>query len=244
MMQILTIGSTEIPYEIRYSNRARKKRIVVTPGGVEVVVPEGTALGGDNGIAAFVHTKRRWLFDSVREIAALQSKLLTQHYASGAKLQYRGRWLMLEVTSEACEAVQVSCKSKFHVKVPNALEGDSKLEAVQQGVNEWLKLQAERDLKIFCRKHAKNLEVQSKAARLSNAKHAWGSCGKDGTIRVHWRLVQAPKSAMEYVVAHELVHLIHRNHSPAFWKKLSETLPNWAEAKALLEQWEVEHRAV
>jgi predicted metal-dependent hydrolase len=49
---------------------------------------------------------------------------------------------------------------------------------------------------------------------------------------------------MEYVVAHELAHLIHRNHGPRFWKALGETMPNWAEGKAHLERWEGEHRAV
>ena len=43
---------------------------------------------------------------------------------------------------------------------------------------------------------------------------------------------------MEYVVAHEVAHLVQRNHSPAFWMTLSETLPDWAEAKELLERWE------
>ncbi len=49
---------------------------------------------------------------------------------------------------------------------------------------------------------------------------------------------------MEYVVAHELVHLLHRNHSPAFWNKLAETMPNWAEAKELLVRWEEARHAV
>jgi len=46
------------------------------------------------------------------------------------------------------------------------------------------------------------------------------------------------------VVAHELVHLLHRNHSPAFWSKLAETMPNWTEAKELLARWEEAHQAV
>ena len=50
--------------------------------------------------------------------------------------------------------------------------------------------------------------------------------------------------AMEYVVAHELVHLLHRNHSSAFWGTLGETMSQWAESKKLLEQWEMAHRAV
>ncbi len=243
-MPILTIGNTEIPYRIRYSDRARKKRIVVTARGVEVVAPTGAPLDGDQGVAAFVFSKRRWLFDAVREVAAQQGKLLTQYYAGGAKLQFRGRWLMLDVQSGATRAVTVTCKSKFHVTAPETLEGAEKLMAVRQGLEDWLKRRAARDLASFCRLHAPRLGVHPKGARLSDARHTWGACGKDGIIRIHWRLIQAPKLAMEYVVAHELTHLRHRNHGPAFWKKLSETLPNWAEAKALLERWEGEHRAV
>ncbi len=244
MMAILTIGNTQIPYHIRYSDRARRKRILVTPDGVEVVVPTGTSFAGEDGVAAFVRLKRRWMFDAVREVAARQGKLLTQHYASGAKLQYRGRWLMLDVQSGDINMAEVTCKSKFHVVVPASLRGTQKLEAVRRGLDQWLKHRAERDLAGFCRRHAPRLGVRPKAARLSEARYAWGSCGKDGVIRVHWRLIQAPKAAMEYVVAHELTHLLVRNHSAGFWRKLSESLPDWAEAKALLERWEGEHRAV
>jgi len=244
MNYVLTIGKTKIPYAVRYSDRARHKRIVVTPDHVEVVVPTGTPLEGDGGIEAFVHTKRRWMFDATREVAAKQGKLLTQHYASGAKLQYRGRWLMLDVESAAVNEVFVTCKSKFHVVVPQQLTGTAKHKAVQTAFTEWLKDRADRDLQHFTRQHATQLNVQPKGARLSDTKHAWGTCGKDGIIRVHWRLIQAPKVAMEYVVAHELAHLKHRNHSPAFWRKLAEAMPNWVEAKAMLERWEGEHRAV
>ncbi len=241
MMQVLTIGSTEIPYVVRYSQRARRKRIVVTPDGVEVVAPSGS---GAEGVTAFVNTKRRWMFDAVREIAAKQGKLLTQHYASGAKLQYRGRWLMLDVESAKVDSVQVSCRSKFHVLVPSRLKGTRRLAAVQAALDEWLRERALRDLQSFVRAHSANLGVSAAGARITNAKHAWGTCGKDDVIRVHWRLIQAPKIAMEYVVAHEVTHLLHRNHSTAFWRKLGETMPEWAEAKAMLERWEGEHRAV
>ena len=246
---VLTIGQTEIPYAVRYSDKAQRKRVVVTPDGVEVIAPVGTELSGTNGVAAFVHTKRRWMFDAVREIAAKQGKVLTQRYSSGAKLQYRGRWLMLDVQSADVESVQVKCRSKFHIKVPERfegrpLQGTPRLKAVEAGVDAWLRERALRDLQAFVRTHERKLGVEAAGARITDAKHAWGTCGKDAIIRVHWRLIQAPKVAMEYVTAHEVTHLLHRNHSARFWSTLAQAMPQWAEAKAMLERWEGEHRAV
>ena len=243
-MPTLQVGETAIPYAVRQSSKASRKRIVVTPDGVEVVVPAGTPMEGADGVLAYLDRKRRWVFDSVREISEQHRKLLTQKYASGAKLQYRGRWLMLDVQGAAVPEVSISCRSKFEVLVPSDLEGVERLEAVRVAFDGWLRDRALRDLRRFARKHERVLGVEAKGVRLGNQKRAWGTCGKDGVIRVHWRLVQAPAAAMEYVVAHELVHLLHRNHSPEFWAVLARTMPDWADRKAMLERWEGEHRAV
>ena len=240
----LQVGDATIPYAIRESTRARKKRISVTPAGVEVVVPAGTALEGPGGIQEFLAQKRRWVFDAVREIEAKHRKLLVQQYASGAKLQYRGRWLMLDVRAAPVEKVVIRCRSRFEVDVPGGLQGTERLDAVRQAFDSWLRSRAGRDLGRFARRHQSNLQVEARAVRLGDQKRAWGTCGKDRVVRVHWRLIQAPAAAMEYVVAHEVVHLLHRNHSPEFWSALSTTLPDWAERKAMLERWEGEHRAV
>ena len=243
-MPVLTVGDTDIPYEVRFSSRAARKRIVITPAGVLVVAPAGTPWDGSNGLLAYVRGKRRWVFDSVREVEEKYGKLLTQRYASGAKLQYRGRWLMLDVQSGQVDQIKITCRSKFHVVVPKTLSGSRRLEAIREAFDDWLHDRAGRDLRRFGQHHEARLGVQATAYRLSHAKSRWGSCGRDGVVRIQWRLVQAPRAAMEYVVAHELVHLLHRNHSPSFWGTLAETMPNWAEAKELLERWEEAHRAV
>jgi predicted metal-dependent hydrolase len=243
-MPVLTVGNTDIPYAVRYSTKASRKRIEVTPGGVEVIAPAGTPMEGTGGILAYLQRKRRWVFDSVREIEAKHRKLLTQRYASGAKLQYRGRWLMLDVHAGDVAQVEVICRSKFHVTVPLGLQDVPKLAAIRAAFNGWLRQRALRDLRRFGRRHEANLGVQAEGYRLSDAKGRWGSCGKDGVIRVHWRLVQAPMAALEYVVAHEVAHLTHRNHRPEFWAALSQTMPDWSERKAMLEAWEHDHRAV
>lgn len=237
----LVIGATVIPYAVRESGRARAMKIVVTPGAVEVVVPVDTAL---DGVTAYVERKRRWVFDAVREIQAKHQALLHQHYASGAKLQYRGRWLMLDVLPGDVAEVQITCRSKFHVTVPEALDPTERLDAVRAAFDAWLRERALELVKRLGRQHEAALGVEAAGYRLSEAKGRWGSCGRDGVVRVHWRLVAAPAPALDYVVAHELAHLVFRNHSAAFWATLGRTLPDWAARKVMLERWEGERRAV
>ena len=243
-MPTLTIGSTVIPYEVRFSARAVRKRIVVTPGCVEVIVPTLTPMDGSDGVLAYVERKRRWVFDVVREIDDKHRRLLTQRYASGAKFQYRGRWLMLDVQAGQVEAVEISCRSKFHVIVPERLLDLERLEAIREGFDSWLRARALTDLRRLGRRHERALGVEAAGYRLSDAKERWGSCGLDRVVRVHWRLVQAPAAAMDYVVAHEVAHLVHRNHSDEFWRVLGRAVPDWAERKGMLERWEGEPRGV
>ncbi|MDC3378674.1 HsdR family type I site-specific deoxyribonuclease [Planctomycetota bacterium] len=244
VMRVLTVGDTDVPYEVRFSPKAIRKRIVVTPAGVEVVVPTGTPQEGRSGVLDYVDSKRRWIFDSVREIEEKHRKLLTQRYASGAKLQYRGRWLMLDVTSGLVDQVEISCRSKFHVVVPQELDRVARLEAIRAAFEEWLRTRALRDVKRFGRGHADDLGVEVKGWRLADSKTRWGSCGRDGIVRIHWRLVQAPAAAMDYVVGHEVAHVLHRHHKSPFWTALGLTMPDWAERRAMLEAWESDHRAV
>ena len=112
-MMELVIGATVIPYDVRESAQARAMKIVVTPAAVEVVVPVGTAIDGPKGAVAYVERKRRWVFNSVREMKEKHRALLHQQYASGAKLQHWGRWLMLDVQARDVAEVVITRRSKF-----------------------------------------------------------------------------------------------------------------------------------
>ncbi|WP_215781379.1 M48 family metallopeptidase [Paludibacterium sp. B53371] len=72
---------------------------------------------------------------------------------------------------------------------------------------------------------------------LSSARTRWGSCHQDGRIRLNWRLIQAPADILDYVIAHELAHLRHMNHSPAFWQETGRLFPAWREARSWLRQY-------
>lgn len=243
-VHILQVGNAAIRYTVRESERAKRRQVVVTPEAVEVVMPMGSPPDGADGPHAFIQARRGWVYTQRREFEEARARELHQFYARGATLMFRGRNLALEIHPCDTDTVTVTCQSRFHVEVPTALTSLARLEATRDALDAWLRERALADAQRFARRHERRLGVASKAVRIGDAKRMWGSCGKDGVIRVHWRLVQAPAAAMEYVVAHEVAHLVHRHHGPDFWTLLAETLPDWQERKVLLERWESTPRAV
>ena len=71
---------------------------------------------------------------------------------------------------------------------------------------------------------------------LSSARTRWGSCSHHGGIRLNWRLIHLPLHLIDYVVAHEMAHLIEMNHSPAFWAEVEKLYPDWQAARDELKQ--------
>ena len=85
--------------------------------------------------------------------------------------------------------------------------------------------------------YAQKLDREAPALRLSNARSEWGSCNARGEIRLNWRLVQLPPALAEYVVAHEVAHLVELNHSPRFWALVEALMPGHLALRRELEDW-------
>ncbi len=106
-------------------------------------------------------------------------------------------------------------------------------ETLPQRLARWLESEAERlmadDLAFYCER----AKIAAPTLRLSRAQRRWGSCSSSGTVRINWRLVQAPDAVRRSVVAHETAHLVHFDHSPAFHALLAEIYEgdqHWADA--------------
>ncbi|TXD32095.1 M48 family metallopeptidase [Lujinxingia vulgaris] len=245
----LQIGESTIPYSVRVSARATAKRLEVTPTGVVVIAPRDTPASGPGSVEAFLLKKRRWLYQAVTDLQRREAggATLPQSWERGAKLMYRGRNLMLEITEADVDKVSIRCPSRFHVEVPRGLTGPRRRAALRHAFHAWLRGRALKDARHFCAHYAARLGSEFVGANfareqveLGDYQHMWGSCGKDGVLRIHWRLIQAPRVALEYVCAHEVAHLRHRNHDPEFWETLGGLMPDWNAAKEVLERWERE----
>ncbi len=78
--------------------------------------------------------------------------------------------------------------------------------------------------------------VNASAMSVRSQKRRWGSCSSNGHISLNWKLVMAPPAIIDYVVAHELCHLMHRNHGADFWNALGHGMPDYAARRKWLKE--------
>ena len=107
---------------------------------------------------------------------------------------------------------------------------------VRNAVIEWYKLQAMKEIGKSVQEWAHKLHCTFNKIAIKDQKTRWGSCSSRGNLNFNWRLVMAPRTVMEYVVVHELCHLRHMNHSPAFWRAVDDAFPQYQEARQWLRQ--------
>lgn len=217
----LKAGGVTISYSIRYSRRARRRRIVVRPGGVEVVAPMGDSPGR---LHRLIHEKREWVsgkLEMLRKKADRMRDLTTYQIKDGARVPYRGRKLSLHIHPSDKGRVRIDYRNGFHIYSPaDAAESD-----LRGALDLWLKRKLRGDIEPLIKKYSEILEVSPGRVTIRDMKTRWGSCGRNGNISLNLRLIHLSRKTLEYVVIHELCHLRHRNHSRKFWQLLESVLP-------------------
>ena len=121
-------------------------------------------------------------------------------------------------------------ESQLRLPLPSLLTAQQ----IERAVMDWYHRHA---LECFSERmslYAQKLGVALPQLRLSHARTLWGSCHSRGVVRLNWRLIQKPLDLVDYVVAHELSHLIEMNHSPAFWRTVESVYPDYKAARKRL----------
>lgn len=233
-MPVLRTDTATIPYRVRRSGRARRLRIVVRPGGVEVVAP-GRARDAD--IAAFVEQSRTWI---ANKVAALR-RTLEAHPGSpalgdGARILLRGQPARVTVAIRGVPRPRVSLDGDVRVDLPVRDAGRDAELAIEQALTRWLKTQARADAASYVERHGPVHGLLPSSLRIKAQRSLWGSCSARGAISLNWRLIFAPSPVFEYVVVHELCHLRERHHQAAFWRLVGQVLPDYARHRRWLKE--------
>lgn len=224
-MPHLTIGLKKIAYRVRSSPRARRLRLTVGPGGVELVLPPRVST---HEASRFVDSHRAWIHDKVEKYQALSaSHPSPERLEDGARITFRGEPTPLRVTVSDRVRPKVLDGDGFHVDLPRRLPEVERETAIERTLTRHLKRQAREDAADAIARFGPPNGLSPSGLQIKDQKRIWGSCTCRGVINLNWRLILAPVDVFDYVVVHELCHLRHRHHQPPFWREVSTVMPGF-----------------
>lgn len=223
----VNLNGTEIIYTLK---RCRRRTIGmrIDGGGLTVSIPPRESL---RWVESALRDKADWVTRKLAEWTNKKSIQLV--WEETAIFPLLGEpWQLTKVAPGILKMTPVEItigtgSKQLALPFPSALTKSQ----IEELVMEWYHQQA---LAYFNERlifFAKKLNVPLPQLRLSRAKTQWGSCNALGIIRLNWRLIQVPLPLVDYVVAHELSHLIEMNHSPAFWRIVESIYPDYLVAR-------------
>jgi predicted metal-dependent hydrolase len=231
MRGCFTYASHVLSYSVRFSDR-RTLSISVQPDcSIEAIAPLGTP---DAEIQSRLKKRGAWVLRQQRYFEQFRPRTPERRYVGGETHLYLGRQYRLERIYARSEGVKVR---GGHLCV-SVIRG-TKSERVRTLVLDWYRKRAK--LKLKERFEA----VRSKfATRISHTpelllrplKQRWGSHTPAGRIILNYDLIRAPTSCIDYVIAHELAHVVHRNHDAAFYGLLDQVMHDWQKREEILER--------
>lgn len=221
-------GSTTIEYEIEFLERKTLYICVNPDGSVFLKAPMDSTL---EKIQQKVHKRAAWILRQKRFYESFGTPTTKRQYISGESHLYLGRQYMLKVTKGDVNAIhyqnniiEIECR---HKKDAGVLLQTWYLQRAHVKFQEYAKPIIERFM---------TYQVAPKSITIKKMDKRWGYCTKDGHITLNHRLICAPRCCIEYVITHEMCHLIQRNHNKEFYALLSQEMPHWEKWKMKLEK--------
>ena len=215
---------------VSYTLVRRKRRTIgfkVDGSGLTVSAPPREPY---NYLEQLILERAPWIVTKLKEMEA--QRLPQRTWQNGERLLLLGDELELNVYRSHRRAEPIRSTGKIWVGVPDTQD----VEVIQARVAQWYKRLAAQHFQTRIACYAPRLGVVTPLVKLSNAKTTWGMCLSSGVIRLSWRLIKAPQSQIDYVVAHEIAHLKHMNHSAAFWATVAQLYPDFKRERMALER--------
>ncbi len=219
-------------YQLIKSNR---KTIAISFDRDGNLVVKAPLYVGNRDIEDFVRQKSEWIEATALRLkresekeAALRPKL-----CSGDILPYLGDDRILTVICEDRQRSKVvSALGRLILHVPYAADYEERRCVLEQ----WYRRQAQIVIGEKVREFVALLGVSYAAVRIKDQRSRWGSCSGKGNLNFNWRILMAPEAVCDYVIIHELCHLVHMDHSERFWKLVESVCPDYRRCRAWLKE--------
>ena len=231
MIRKTTYGSAVIEFRLTRSARNSLSISVMPDGGVAVAAPEEAELAE---VDDRVRRRARWIFRQQRRFAEYRPRTPARQFVGGETHRYLGRQYRLKIDPAEKDRVLLrSGRLVVETRFPEDRQWTRTL------LRRWMRQRAREVLKeryAAAAPMAAVLGLSLPPVMVCPMKKRWGSHTPSGRILLNDALIAARRDCIDYVIAHELCHVVEPNHSPKFFRLLRRFMPDWEHRKDLLER--------
>jgi predicted metal-dependent hydrolase len=228
-IQQVNYGSKSIEYKLSFAARKSLGIKVMPDGLVSVIAPNDSNIIDIN---KKVKSKANWILKKQAFFCSYKPHTPERKYVNGETHLYLGRQYKLQIIEDTINEIKIY-RGEMIMKTKK-----TNPEFLEKKLNEWYKEKAiflfEEMLESALEKFNK-YKIEKPVLDIRLMQKRWGSCTKSGKIILNTELIKAPKGCIEYVVIHELCHLVHHNHNKTFYELQEKMIPDWKILKERLE---------
>jgi predicted metal-dependent hydrolase len=223
-----------LPFDYTLVRRPYRRSVTVSiypDNRVAVRAPASVPLGR---IEDFLRRKTGWILDQLKRNESRPQKP-QRSYQDGEVFSFLGRPYKLRVTRGEKASFETE-DLVWKLVLPPKLTDSEEREYAAWRISDWCRSMAQKVLPERVRFYQPCFSASPLRIRVGEFTSQWGSCSSRGKLSFNWKIILAPLEIVDYVVVHELAHLVHLNHSPHFWALVSSVLADYRECREWLQE--------
>lgn len=223
-----TFSGETIQYNLTYKKRKDIGIYIDSYGHLEMQVPKETS---QEKVVKVLEVKWDWILRTIKEMQERAAGHKEKTYAQGETFQYLGEAYPIEI-------VQDIAVKQDHVEI----EGEKLVIYVKQHEDERIKQALKRLYYQKCkalvqtriRFYQSSFKLKPRSIQISDCESTWGTCDSKRQLTFNWKLAMAPLEVIDYIVVHEMCHMVHLNHDRSFWRLVGKMIPDYEERQSWL----------
>ena len=228
-MYTLNYNDRQIEYEII---RRKRKTIGITITLECKVIVSAPKNVSKEYIERLILRKANWIHQKLDILERTKSEVKEKGFVDGENLFFMGKSYIIKIRDIDGNVIKIELSSdRFEIYVGVEIKQEVRKQIIRESLEKWYRQKAKEVLAERTQYYSKIMKLYPNRICIKEQKTLWGSCSSKNNINYNWKLIMAPIEVLDYVVAHELAHMKHMNHSKDFWNYVEVYIPNWKERR-------------
>ncbi|MTI66017.1 MAG: M48 family metallopeptidase [Firmicutes bacterium] len=221
MKLFIEFNDKEVIIDVIYRARKTLEIQMKSSKNIRILSPKGLK---KEKIIDIIENKKQWIIKKIHELEIIEKRLSKRIFQTGGIFLYLGKEYKLELNfKENFDTIKIKLKNeKLNIYTYTTDEN-----ILKDALKKWYKEKALKLITSRINEYIFKINRKARKIKVKEQKSRWGSCSSKGDLFFNYKIVMAPIEIIDYIVVHELCHLVHLNHSKKYWELVKNVLPDY-----------------